>query len=129
MGKQKLIAFVAYPGVSPLDLVGPLTVLRDLKLGTPYRTVVVAADTSMLASDTPMGIVPARSFADVPNPFAVFVPGGGPAAVEAMRNEAVLEYVRMVGANAQIVGSTGNGALVLGAAGLLRGRRVASHWA
>ena len=129
MGKQKLIAFVAYPGVSPLDLVGPLTVLRDLKLGTPYRTVVVAADTSMLPSDTPMGIVPARSFADVPNPFAVFVPGGGPAAVEAMRNEAVLEYVRMVGANAQIVGSTGNGALVLGAAGLLRGRRVASHWA
>jgi hypothetical protein len=38
--EKKLIAFPVCPGVSPLDLVGPLTVLRNLNR-TPYRTVVV----------------------------------------------------------------------------------------
>ena len=37
---KKLLAFVVYPGITPLDLVGPLTVLRNLA-GTSYRTVVV----------------------------------------------------------------------------------------
>ena len=38
--EKKLIAFPVYPGVTPLDLVGPLTVLRNMAR-TPYRTVVV----------------------------------------------------------------------------------------
>lgn len=41
----------------------------------------------------------------------------------------MLNYVRSAAKTAQIVGSTGNGALVLAAAGLLTGRRAATHWA
>ena len=129
MTEIRQIAFVAYPGMSPLEIVGPLTVLRDMKLGTPYRSVVVAEHTSALGTDTAIGLEPARSFADVPRPFAVFVPGGGTAAVEAAKNPAIVDYVRTAAAAAQIIGSTGNGALVLAAAGLLAGRRVATHWA
>src|SRR5262245_65085258 len=46
-----------------------------------------------------------------------------------MRDEALLAYVRKAAAMAEVVGSTGNGALVLAAAGLLQGRRAAVHWA
>jgi transcriptional regulator GlxA family with amidase domain len=126
--RTKSIAFVLYPGTSPLDLVGPLTVLRDLKLGTPYRSVVVSARVKEIASDTPLGLVPARTFEDLPRPFALFVPGGAGAG-EAVRDGALVSYVRTAAATAEIVGSVGNGSLVLGAAGLLAGRRVAAHWA
>jgi transcriptional regulator GlxA family with amidase domain len=128
-GKEtKLLAFPVYPGVTPLDLVGPLTVLRNM-LRTPYRTVVVGERAEELATDTPLGLVPAATFEEVPKPFAVLVPGGGPATLTAMQDQALLGYVRSAAGSAELVGATGNGALVLGAAGLLDGRRAAVHWA
>jgi transcriptional regulator GlxA family with amidase domain len=123
-----LLAFPVYPGVTPLDLVGPLTVLRNLA-GTPYRTVVVGARTDQLPTDTALGLVPAATFADVPAPYAVIVPGGGPATVAAMADDTLVGYVRSAAATAQLVGATGNGALILAAAGVLAGRRAATHWA
>jgi transcriptional regulator GlxA family with amidase domain len=125
---EQLLAFPVYPGVTPLDVVGPLTVLRNLS-GTAYRTVVVGAGTEQLPTDTALRLVPAATFAEVPAPFAVIVPGGGPATVAATGDEALLGYVRSAAATAQIVGATGNGALILAAAGLLPGRRAAAHWA
>jgi transcriptional regulator GlxA family with amidase domain len=126
--ERKLLAFPVYRGVTPLDVVGPLTVLRNL-YGTPYRTVVVGERVEELAGDTALGLVPAATFADVPEPFAVIVPGGGAAAVEAMQDAKLLGYVRSAAADAGLVGATGNGALILAAAGLLEGRRAAVHWA
>ncbi len=70
-----MLAFPVYPGVTPLDLVGPLTVLRNLT-GSAYRTVVVGEHTDRLPTDTALQVVPAATFADVPAPFAVIVPGG-----------------------------------------------------
>ena len=127
-GEKRLLAFPVYPGVTPLDLVGPLTVLRNLT-GTAYRTVVVAGSTDRLPTDTALQLVPAATFAEVPAPYAVIVPGGGPATVAAMADEALIGYVRSAADTAQIVGATGSGALILAAAGLLTGRRAAAHWA
>jgi transcriptional regulator GlxA family with amidase domain len=127
-GEKRLLAFPVYPGVTPLDLVGPLTVLRNLT-GTAYRTVVVAESTDRLPTDTALRLVPAATFAEVPAPYAVIVPGGGPATVAAMADEALIGYVRSAADTAQIVGATGSGALILAAAGLLTGRRAAAHWA
>jgi transcriptional regulator GlxA family with amidase domain len=126
--EKQLLAFPVYAGVTPLDLVGPLTVLRNLT-GTGYRTVVVGERTDPLPTDTALHVVPAATFADVPAPYVVIVPGGGPATVEATADEALVGYVRTAAATAQLVGATGNGALILAAAGLLTGRRAAAHWA
>jgi transcriptional regulator GlxA family with amidase domain len=46
-----------------------------------------------------------------------------------MKDAPLLAYVRAAAAGAEVVGATGNGALVLAAAGLLEGRRAAIHWA
>jgi transcriptional regulator GlxA family with amidase domain len=126
--EEQLLAFPVYAGVTPLDLIGPLTVLRNLT-GSAYRTVVVGERADLLPTDTALQLVPVATFAEVPAPFAVIVPGGGPATVAAMADEALVGYVRSAAATAQVVGATGNGALVLAAAGLLTGRRAAAHWA
>src|SRR5688572_11415640 len=126
--ERKLIAFPVYPGVTPLDLVGPLTILRNMGR-TPYRTVVVAERTEELATDSPLRLLPTATFDDVPDPWAVIVPGGGAATLDALDDDALGGYVRAAARNAGLVGSTGNGALVLAAADLLNGRRAAVHWA
>jgi transcriptional regulator GlxA family with amidase domain len=127
--EQKLIAFTLYAGITPLDLVGPLSVLRDLKIRSPYRTVVVGKRIESMTTDTSLQLIPAKVFGDVPEPFALIVPGGGAATLDAMQDESILAYVRSAATMAEVVGATGNGALILAAAGLLKGRRAAIHWA
>jgi transcriptional regulator GlxA family with amidase domain len=128
-GKQKLIAFPVYPGVTPLDLVGPLMALRTPGLPTRYRTVVVGERAERLVTDTPLELRPAATFADIPDPWGVIVPGGGAATLAAMEDRALLSYIRSAARGAKVVGATGNGALVLAAADLLAGQRAAIHWA
>ena len=127
--KKKLIAFTLYEGVSPLDVVGPLTVLRKVGPGWPFETVTVGERIARLETDTPLQLIPAATFADIPSPFAVFVPGGGSATLAAMQNEPLLTYLRSAARTVEVIGSTGNGALILAAAGLLAGREAAIHWA
>jgi len=97
-GNEKVLAFPIYPGVTPLDLIGPLTVLRTPGIGgARYRTVVVGECAEPLATDTPLQLMPAATFAEVPSPWAVIVPGGGSAAaLAATEDDALLSYVRSV---------------------------------
>jgi transcriptional regulator GlxA family with amidase domain len=128
-GTKKILAFPVYPGVTPLDLIGPLTVLTTPGIRNRYRMVVVGEHAGPLESDTPMRLLPAATFADVPDPWGVIVPGGGVATLSAMEDDALLSYVRSAASGAEVVGSTGNGALVLAAGDLLGSEPAAVHWA
>jgi transcriptional regulator GlxA family with amidase domain len=125
--KNKTIAIVAYPGVALLDLVATKTVLDSLALGTRYNSVTVGERTEPLNSNTPMAVIPEKRFEEVPDPFALIVPGGGIASLEAMGNERLLNYLRFAEHGAELVSSVSTGAFVLAAAGLLEGRRAATH--
>jgi transcriptional regulator GlxA family with amidase domain len=126
------IAFVAYPGLTPLDLIAPMTtflVLTRGLVGTSrhYRTVCVAERVEPIGSDTPMSIVPDNAFEEVPAPFAIIVPGGGMASLEAMGNERLINYLRFAQHGAEIAGSVSTGAFILAAAGLLEDRQATTH--
>src|SRR5215211_1974282 len=122
--KNKTIAIVAYPGVALLDLVVTQTVLDR---GTSYRTVSVGERTEPVDSNTPMAVIPEKRFEEVPDPFAIIVPGGGIASLEAMGNERLLNYLRFAEHGAELVSSVSTGAFVLAAAGLLEGRQATTH--
>src|SRR5918995_3546186 len=124
---NKTIAVVTYPGLALLDLVATKTVLDDLAMATRYRSVSVGERTEAIASDTPMSIIPEKRFEEVPAPFALIVPGGGIASLEAMGNERLLNYLRFAEHGAELVSSVSTGAFVLAAAGLLEGRRATTH--
>jgi putative intracellular protease/amidase len=125
-GSEKTIALLLFPELTLLDLVGPLQVLKGLP--APYRTVVVGESKEPMATDTGLAVTPERTFAEVPRPFAIVVPGG-PGSVAAMANEAVQGYLRSAAPQAEVVGSVCTGALVLAAGGWLEGRRATTHWA
>ena len=64
------IAFVAYPRLTPLDLVGPLQVVTVLTLFSPaYRPVVVAETLDPIHTDGPMKLVADTTFDQVPSPL------------------------------------------------------------
>ncbi|MEU1290103.1 DJ-1/PfpI family protein [Kitasatospora sp. NPDC005856] len=125
----KTIAFVLYPGLTPLDIVGPLQVfaaLADLVPG--YRTVVVGERIEPMPSDTPLSLVPSHTFDGIPDPHALIVPGGLVPTLAAMADESLLRNLRETAARSRVVGSVCTGSLLLAAAGLLEGRQATTHW-
>ena len=123
------IAVVLYPGLTALDLVGPLQVLTELERFAPrYRTVVVGRNTEPMPTDLPLQLVADRTFAEIPHPDVLVVPGGRIGTIRAMSDPGVRAYVRTAAASADVVGSVCTGSLILGAVGLLQGRHATTNW-
>src|SRR5918911_934254 len=92
-GKQQ-IAVVVYPGLSPLELVGTVSVLSGLGISTGFQTVTVGHSRDPLDTNTPVKVIPESTFAEVSRPSALLVPGGGWSTIRAMGDDALLGYVR-----------------------------------
>lgn len=127
--EPKTIAFVLYPGITLLDMVGPLQVFSVLQgFNDQYRPVVVAERIEPTPTDTPLTVTADKTFDEVPDPTVVLVPGGGAPTIKAMGDPAIAEYLRRVAGTSQVVGSVCTGAMILAAAGLLEGRNATTHW-
>jgi cyclohexyl-isocyanide hydratase len=73
--------------------------------------------------------MPTCTFDSSPPLDLICVPGGGLGVVDALADAETVEFIRRQGEQAQYVTSVCTGAFLLGAAGLLKGRRAATHWA
>lgn len=122
--REILIGMVLYPQFTHLDLTGPFEVFGRIP-GATVKTVAVSRDP--VTSDTGLTVVPDRTLAEMPRVDVVCVPGG-PGVNAALEDEALLEWLRRQGETARFVTSVCSGALILGAAGLLRGYRATTHW-
>jgi cyclohexyl-isocyanide hydratase len=91
-------------------------------------THLVARTLDPVRADMGLRLLPDTTFADCPKLDVICVPGG-PGVNAAMQDDALVAFVRSQAAGARYVTSVCTGALVLGAAGLLRGKRATTHWA
>lgn len=118
------IGLLVFPRVQQLDLTGPYEVFASLpgtNLHLPWKTL------DPIDSATGLVLMPTTTLAGCPPLDVLCVPGG--VGVNALMEDAeVLEFVRRQAAGARYVTSVCTGALVLGAAGLLQGRRATTHW-
>src|SRR4029434_4325629 len=90
---------------------------------------MVADGLEPMATDSPLTVIADQTFADVPDPEVVIVPGGGAPTIKAMGNPTIRDYLRQAADTVPVVGAVCTGALVLAAAGLLEGRQATTHWA
>jgi cyclohexyl-isocyanide hydratase len=118
------IGFLLYPQLTQLDLTGPAQVFATAQ---DTELHFVAADLRPVPSDAGLSLMPTTTFAACP-PLDVLCVPGGPGQMRRMQDPAVLDWLRRQGGSAAWVTSVCSGSLLLGAAGLLKGYRAASHW-
>lgn len=122
---QYRIGLLAFPAMTQLDLTGPLQVfsaLPNVEVHVLWKTL------APLKAHGGLTLVPDTTLADCPKLDVICVPGGS-GVLDLMDDPEVLSFLRSRAAEATFVGSICTGSLVLGAAGLLRGKKATTHWA
>ena len=119
------VAFLVFPNVTQLDLTGPAQVLS--RLGNTSVDLVWAS-TDPVPTDSGFPLLPTRTFDEVTQADILCVPGGF-GVMDVIEDKRALDWVKRIGQSADWVTSVCTGALVLGAAGLLKGYRATTHWA
>jgi cyclohexyl-isocyanide hydratase len=114
-----------FPRLTQLDMTGPFEVLARVP---GARVHLLWKTLEPVRADTGLTMMPDTDFATCPPLDVICVPGG-PGVAALMEDEDVLRFLRAQAATARFVTSVCTGALVLGAAGLLRGVRATTHWA
>src|ERR1700737_308757 len=118
------IGLVIFPRVTQLDLTGPVQVFSSVpgaKVHLIWKRIEPVVSASVLV------LTPTVSFADCPQLDVICVPGGV-GTDDMINDEEMLEFLRRQAERAKYITSVCTGSLVLGAAGLLRGYRAATHW-
>lgn len=121
------IIMLAYPGMTPLDLLGPLQVwsqIPNVNIQITWKHI------DPVMTDTGLALVPTHAFEDTfDSPDIIFVPGGTKATFELMEDDETIAFLKQKSEAASWICSVCTGALVLGAAGLLKGYKATTHWA
>ncbi|MBR0780171.1 DJ-1/PfpI family protein [Bradyrhizobium iriomotense] len=118
------IGLLVFPRVTQLDFTGPLQVFSAVpgaKLHLIWKRI------EPVPSDSALIVTPTTTFADCPQLDVICVPGGR-GTDDLLNDEEVLEFLRRQAEGAKYVTSVCTGSLALGAAGLLKGYRAATHW-
>ena len=120
------IQMLVYPGMTLQDLVGPLQVWSawpGAQIQFAWRSI------GPVPTDSGLAVNATTSFADAwADPDILFAPGGLLPTFELLDDAEVIEFLRKRGEQAKWVTSVCTGAVLLGAADLLRGYRATTHW-
>jgi len=119
------IGSLLFDGLDQIDLTGPFEVLSRVPNAT-YR--IYGKSTAPVRDVKGLRLTPDASLDEAPQLDVLHVPGG-PGQENLMDDEEVLDWIRRQAAGAKIVFSVCTGALLCGAAGLLKGRKATTYWA
>jgi transcriptional regulator GlxA family with amidase domain len=130
----RTIAVLAFPAVQLLDVTGPVQVfasandfVTDAGGAAPYRISIVAQGGGVVAASGGVTLA-ASPLTPVGEALDTLIVAGGEGVDSACENPVLVEWVRQQASMARRVASVCTGAFLLGAAGVLDGRRAATHW-
>lgn len=119
------ITFLLFANLTQLDFTGPLQVLSRLP---DARVALAAKSMAPVSTDAVLTLNPTHIFDNCPPTDVLCIPGGF-GVDDAMLDAATVAFVKRESARAKYVTSVCTGAFILGAAGLLKGKRATTHWA
>jgi cyclohexyl-isocyanide hydratase len=119
------VVFALYPRITQLDFTGPFEVLSRLP---DARCTLASVHGGEVEADRGLKFAGLARLDDVEECSLLCVPGGY-GTVTAIEDAAYLGALRRLGAGARYITSVCTGSLLLAAAGFLRGKRAACHWA
>jgi transcriptional regulator GlxA family with amidase domain len=132
---ERHVVVVAFPGVQPLDAVGPFEVFagatraaRALGRDAAYRVTLVSTDGQPVRSESGIALGTAP-LPDPSQPIDTLVVAGGNGTGAARHDTALISWIRAVAPRCRRVTTVCTGAFLAAEAGLLSGRRVTTHWA
>lgn len=133
------VGILIFDNIEVLDFAGPFEVFSRTRLtpgvesrrseeSAPFRVFTIAKTREPITATGGLVVVPQYGFAGTPRIDLLVVPGGfGTRAL--LHDAETLDWIRETAAKARQVTSVCTGALLLGKAGLLQGRRATTHWA
>lgn len=126
MGNEK-IAMLLYPGFYAPDLINPQFLFTAM-MGAEVCLISPTDDLAPVSCGN-FSIVPTHRRSECPDNLDIlFVPGGATGTLEAMKNKPLIDFIKAKAANARYITSVCTGSLLLGKAGLLKGKKATSHW-
>ena len=118
------IGFLVFPSITQLDMTGPHEVFTRLPGAEVH---LVWKSTEPIKAQGGLRLIPSTTLHACPQLDVICVPGG-PGMNPLLTDDEVLAFLRRQAERARYVTAVCTGALVLGAAGLLKGKRATTHW-
>jgi len=124
MSTKITIVMPVYEGVTQLDFTGPYQFLVNV----PNAEVIIASVGGRTVTSSGLQFCGLSNLSVIEQCDVLCVPGGF-GCIDALEDEAYLASIRRLAQSARYITSVCTGSLILGAAGLLKGKRAACHWA
>lgn len=124
------VGILVFEDAEELDFVGPWEVFAAARVLTGEVDVATIAEKlEPIRAAKGLRVVPDATLESAGALDVLVVPGGRGARLRESENQRMLGYIRDAAARCQWVTSVCTGAMVLHAAGLLKGKRATTHWA
>ena len=120
------VGILVFPRVQQLDVTGPFEMFAT-EPRCSVQLISTAASLDPVPTATGLVLVPSTCISACDSIDVLVIPGGS-GVNSLLTNQEVLSWVRRVSQQAQYVCSVCTGAMVLGAAGLLQGKKATTHW-
>lgn len=126
MGNEK-IAMLLYPGFYAPDLINPQFIFSSMMGSTVY--LVSPTEDLNPVDASGVSIVPTHTQSQCPDDLDIlFIPGGATGTLNALKDKDFINFIKNKAATAKYITSVCTGSLLLGQAGLLKGKSATSHW-
>jgi transcriptional regulator GlxA family with amidase domain len=135
MANRKVVGIIIFPDVEVLDFCGPFEVFSVTRLDeaerrntpSPFKLLLVAEHMDPVTASGGLKVLPDCTLSDCPELEVLVVPGGWGTRRE-INNVALIAWIAQRGRRVETLTSVCTGAMLLGRAGLLDGRRATTHW-